>query len=61
MARISVKKLLLLLCIGGSVHCMPKSAGKSKRQTQQQISLDPVYEEARSLAIHESKFIISFI
>ncbi|XP_067260711.1 fibronectin 1b isoform X4 [Chanodichthys erythropterus] len=54
MTRISVKKLLLLLCIGGSVHCMPKSAGKSKRHTQQQISLDPVYEEARSLAIHEN-------
>ncbi|XP_056114645.1 fibronectin 1b isoform X2 [Rhinichthys klamathensis goyatoka] len=54
MTRISVKKLLLLLCIGGSVHCMPQSAGKSKRQTQQQIRLDPVYEEARSLAIHEN-------
>ncbi|XP_067298315.1 fibronectin 1b isoform X2 [Pseudorasbora parva] len=54
MARIPVKKLLLLLCIGGSVHCMPKSSGKSKRQTQQQINLDPVYEEARSLAIHEN-------
>ncbi|KAG1938026.1 fibronectin-like isoform X2 [Pimephales promelas] len=54
MTRISVKKLLLLLCIGGSVHCMPQSAGKSKRQTQQQIRLDSVYEEARSLAIHEN-------
>ncbi|XP_056319122.1 fibronectin 1b isoform X2 [Danio aesculapii] len=55
MTRESVKRLLLLLCIGGSVHCMPKSAGKSKRQTQQQqIHLDTVYEEARSLAIHES-------
>uniref|UniRef100_A0A672LRA9 Fibronectin n=1 Tax=Sinocyclocheilus grahami TaxID=75366 RepID=A0A672LRA9_SINGR len=55
MTRVSVKRILLLLCIGGSVHCMPQSAGKSKRQTQQQIRLDPVYEEARSLAIHESK------
>ncbi|XP_026060465.1 fibronectin-like isoform X4 [Carassius auratus] len=54
MTRISVKRLLLLLCIGGSVHCMPKSAGKSKRQSQQQISLDNVYEEARSLAIHQT-------
>ncbi|XP_058616190.1 fibronectin 1b isoform X2 [Onychostoma macrolepis] len=54
MTRISVKRLLLLLCIGGSVHCMPQSAGKSKRQTQQQVRLDPVYEEARSLAIHEN-------
>uniref|UniRef100_A0A9J7ZU96 Fibronectin n=1 Tax=Cyprinus carpio carpio TaxID=630221 RepID=A0A9J7ZU96_CYPCA len=48
MTRISVKRLLLLLCIGGSVHCMPQSAGKSKRQSQQQIRLDPVYEEART-------------
>ncbi|XP_005160341.1 fibronectin 1b isoform X1 [Danio rerio] len=55
MTRESVKRLLLLLCIGGSVHCMPQSAGKSKRQAQQQqIHLDTVYEEARSLAIHES-------
>ncbi|KTG44107.1 hypothetical protein cypCar_00027431 [Cyprinus carpio] len=54
MTRVSVKRLLLLLCIGGSVYCMPQSAGKSKRQTQQQIRLDPVYEEARSLAIHEN-------
>uniref|UniRef100_A0A673G3A8 Fibronectin n=1 Tax=Sinocyclocheilus rhinocerous TaxID=307959 RepID=A0A673G3A8_9TELE len=46
MTRVSVKRILLLLCIGGSVHCMPQSAGKSKRQTQQQIRLDPVYEEA---------------
>uniref|UniRef100_A0A8C1TRW8 Fibronectin n=1 Tax=Cyprinus carpio TaxID=7962 RepID=A0A8C1TRW8_CYPCA len=37
MTRVSVKRLLLLLCIGGSVYCMPQSAGKSKRQTQQQI------------------------
>uniref|UniRef100_A0A671N144 Fibronectin n=1 Tax=Sinocyclocheilus anshuiensis TaxID=1608454 RepID=A0A671N144_9TELE len=37
MTRVSVKRILLLLCIGGSVHCMPQSAGKSKRQTQQQI------------------------
>uniref|UniRef100_A0A671N9F8 Fibronectin n=1 Tax=Sinocyclocheilus anshuiensis TaxID=1608454 RepID=A0A671N9F8_9TELE len=48
MTRVSVKRILLLLCIGGSVHCMPQSAGKSKRQTQQQIRLDPVYEEARN-------------
>uniref|UniRef100_A0A8C2GGJ2 Fibronectin n=1 Tax=Cyprinus carpio TaxID=7962 RepID=A0A8C2GGJ2_CYPCA len=48
MTRVSVKRLLLLLCIGGSVYCMPQSAGKSKRQTQQQIRLDPVYEEARN-------------
>ncbi|XP_016420766.1 fibronectin-like isoform X3 [Sinocyclocheilus rhinocerous] len=54
MTRISVKRLLLLLCIGGSVHCMPQSAGKSKRQSQEQVRLDPVYEEARSLAIHEN-------
>ncbi|XP_042599370.1 fibronectin-like isoform X4 [Cyprinus carpio] len=54
MTRVSVKRLLLLLCIVGSVYCMPQSAGKSKRQTQQQIRLDPVYEEARSLAIHEN-------
>ncbi|XP_059409525.1 fibronectin 1b isoform X5 [Carassius carassius] len=54
MTRISLKRLVLLLCIGGSVHCMPQSAGKSKRQSQQQISLDTVYEEARSLAIHET-------
>ncbi|KAL1282799.1 hypothetical protein QQF64_001602, partial [Cirrhinus molitorella] len=54
MTRISLKRLLLLLCIGGSVHCMPQAAGKSKRGVQQQIRLDPVYEEARSLAIHES-------
>uniref|UniRef100_A0A671N220 Fibronectin n=1 Tax=Sinocyclocheilus anshuiensis TaxID=1608454 RepID=A0A671N220_9TELE len=43
MTRVSVKRILLLLCIGGSVHCMPQSAGKSKRQTQQQIRLDPEY------------------
>ncbi|XP_050966947.1 fibronectin 1b isoform X4 [Labeo rohita] len=54
MTRISVKRLLLLLCIGGSVHCMPQSAGKNKRHVQEQARLDPVYEEARSLAIHES-------
>ncbi|TRZ01858.1 hypothetical protein DNTS_025790 [Danionella cerebrum] len=59
MNRVSVQRLLLLMCIGGSVHCMPQSAGKSKRQTQQQqqqqqIHLDQVYEEARSLAIHEN-------
>lgn len=40
---------------------MPQSAGKSKRHTQQQIRLDPVYEEARSLAIHESKFLSLFL
>uniref|UniRef100_A0A671QML9 Fibronectin n=1 Tax=Sinocyclocheilus anshuiensis TaxID=1608454 RepID=A0A671QML9_9TELE len=33
---------------------MPQSAGKSKRQSQEQVRLDPVYEEARSLAIHEN-------
>ncbi|XP_059408176.1 fibronectin-like isoform X2 [Carassius carassius] len=55
MTRVLVKRLLLLLCIGASVYCMPQSAGESKRQTQQQIRLDPVYEEARSLAIHENR------
>ncbi|XP_073698334.1 fibronectin 1b isoform X2 [Garra rufa] len=54
MTRISVKRLLLLLCIWGSVHCMPQAAGKSKRHAQEQVRLDPVYEEARSLAIHQS-------
>ncbi|RXN29944.1 fibronectin-like isoform X2 [Labeo rohita] len=33
---------------------MPQSAGKNKRHVQEQARLDPVYEEARSLAIHES-------
>ncbi|XP_052393743.1 fibronectin-like isoform X2 [Carassius gibelio] len=55
MIRVLVKRLLLLLCIGVSAYCMPHSAGKGKRQTQQQIRLDPVYEEARSLAVHENR------
>ncbi|XP_051982338.1 fibronectin 1b isoform X2 [Xyrauchen texanus] len=51
----SVKRLLLLLCIGGSIHCMPQSAGKNKRHAQQQqVQLDEVFEEARSLAMHQS-------
>ncbi|XP_051558111.1 fibronectin 1b isoform X2 [Myxocyprinus asiaticus] len=55
MTRSSVKGLLLLLCIWGSVHCMPQSAGKNKRHAQQQqVQLDPVFEEARSLAMHQS-------
>nr|XP_055062128.1 fibronectin 1b isoform X3 [Misgurnus anguillicaudatus] len=54
MTRSPVARLLVLLSIGGSIHCMPQAAGKSKRHSQDQIQLDPVFDEAISLAVHQT-------
>ncbi|XP_065110229.1 fibronectin 1b isoform X1 [Paramisgurnus dabryanus] len=54
MTRSPVARLLVLLSIGGSIHCMPQTAGKSKRHSQDQIQLDPVFDEAISLAVHQT-------